>query len=118
MQSGDGLALGFAMKGLPKAEREAIALEQLRLSDAGLCGGHAGFRAVRSSLPICKPGSTVVSAFKFAPEKVTDVVYKFHADKGYNLCLDVFAEALSRVEIDPRFPPDLQPPWKNKLKFS
>jgi hypothetical protein len=45
--------------------------------------------------------------FQFAPEKVTDVVYKFHADKGYNLWLDVFAEALSRVEIDPSFPPDL-----------
>jgi hypothetical protein len=40
---------------------------------------------------------------------VTDVVYKFYADKGYNMSLDVFANALSRVEIDPSFPPDLQP---------
>jgi len=51
----------------------------------------------------------VASAFKFTPEKVTDVVYKFYADKGYNMSLDVFANALSRVEIDPSFPPDLQP---------
>jgi NitT/TauT family transport system substrate-binding protein len=47
--------------------------------------------------------------FKNDPQKVADVIYKFYADKGYNMSLDVFAKALSRVEVNPGFPGDLQP---------
>ena len=51
----------------------------------------------------------VTGDFKNAPQKVADVIYKFYADKGYNMSLDTFAKALSRVEVNPGFPRDLQP---------
>jgi len=51
----------------------------------------------------------VAGDFKNAPQKVADVIYKFYADKGYNMSLDTFAKALSRVEVNPGFPRDLQP---------
>jgi len=51
----------------------------------------------------------VAGDFKNAPQKVADVIYKFYADKGYNMSLDTFAKALSRVEVNPSFPRDLQP---------
>ena len=51
----------------------------------------------------------VASAFKNTPQKVADVIYKFYADKGYNMSLDTFAKAISRVEVNPGFPGDLQP---------
>jgi NitT/TauT family transport system substrate-binding protein len=47
--------------------------------------------------------------FKNAPQKVADVIYKFYSDKGYAMSLDTFAKALSRVEVNPGFPRDLQP---------
>ena len=37
------------------------------------------------------------------------MIYKFYTDKGYNMALDTFARALSRVEVNPGFPRDLQP---------
>jgi NitT/TauT family transport system substrate-binding protein len=51
----------------------------------------------------------VANDFKNAPQKVADVIYKFYADKGYTMSLDTFTKALSRVEVDPGFPRDLQP---------
>ncbi len=51
----------------------------------------------------------VANDFKNDPQKVADVIYKFYADKGYNMSLDTFTKALSRVEVNPGFPPDLQP---------
>ena len=51
----------------------------------------------------------VAGDFKNAPQKVADVIYKFYADKGYNMSLDTFAKSLSRVEVNPGFPRDLQP---------
>src|SRR5271157_728556 len=51
----------------------------------------------------------VAGDFKNAPQKVADVIYKFYADKGYTMSLDTFAKALSRVEVNPGFPRDLQP---------
>jgi len=47
--------------------------------------------------------------FKNDPKKVADVIYKFYADKGYKMSPEVFATALSRVEVDPGFPGDLKP---------
>jgi NitT/TauT family transport system substrate-binding protein len=47
--------------------------------------------------------------FKNEPKKVADVIYKFYADKGYKMSPEVFATALSRVEVDPGFPGDLKP---------
>jgi ABC-type nitrate/sulfonate/bicarbonate transport system substrate-binding protein len=51
----------------------------------------------------------VAEDFKNSPQKVADVIYKFYADKGYNMSLDSFTKALSRVEVNPGFPRDLQP---------
>jgi NitT/TauT family transport system substrate-binding protein len=44
-----------------------------------------------------------------APQKVADLIYKFYADKGYTMSLDAFSKALSRVEVNPGFPRDLEP---------
>jgi ABC-type nitrate/sulfonate/bicarbonate transport system substrate-binding protein len=51
----------------------------------------------------------VAQDFKNNPKKVADVIYGFYADKGYKMSLDVFAAALSRVEVNPGFPGDLKP---------
>ena len=51
----------------------------------------------------------VAKDFKNDPQKVADVIYKFYADMGYNLSLGTFAKALSRVEVNPGLPGDLQP---------
>ncbi len=51
----------------------------------------------------------VAQDFKTNPKKVADVIYGFYADKGYKISLDVFATALSRVEVSPGFPGDLKP---------
>src|SRR5271169_3942770 len=51
----------------------------------------------------------VANDFKTNPEKVADVIYTFYTGKGYTLSLDVFAKALSRVEVAPGFPTDLTP---------
>jgi ABC-type nitrate/sulfonate/bicarbonate transport system substrate-binding protein len=51
----------------------------------------------------------VAQDFKSNPKKVADVIYGFYADKGYKISLDVFATALSRVEVSPGFPGDLKP---------
>ena len=47
--------------------------------------------------------------FKNNPKKVADVIYTFYTGKGYTMSLDTFTEALSRVEVNPGFPTDLQP---------
>jgi NitT/TauT family transport system substrate-binding protein len=51
----------------------------------------------------------VAQDFKNNPKKVADIIYGFYADKGYKMSLDVFATALSRVEVSPGFPGDLKP---------
>ena len=51
----------------------------------------------------------VAQDFKNNPKKVADVIYQFYADKGYKISLEVFATALSRVEVSPGFPGDLKP---------
>ncbi|HUC47787.1 MAG TPA: ABC transporter substrate-binding protein [Xanthobacteraceae bacterium] len=47
--------------------------------------------------------------FKTNPKKVADVIYTFYTGKGYTMSLDTFTQALSRVEVNPGFPTDLQP---------
>ena len=51
----------------------------------------------------------VARDFKENPQKVADVIYSFYTDKGYKMSIDSFKKALSRVEVDPGFPPDLKP---------
>jgi len=45
--------------------------------------------------------------FKSNPDKAHEVIYTFFTSKGYQLSKDTFKVALSRVEVDPGFPPDL-----------
>jgi NitT/TauT family transport system substrate-binding protein len=47
--------------------------------------------------------------FKQNPTKVSDVIYAFYTDKGYKMSKDTFQKAMSRVEVDPGFPPDITP---------
>src|SRR5579862_4491290 len=42
--------------------------------------------------------------FKDDRKKVDDAIYAFYAGKGYKMAPDVFATALSRVEVNPGFP--------------
>ena len=51
----------------------------------------------------------VAKDFKENPGKVADTIFAFYADKGYRMAKDTFAKAMSRVEVDPGFPSDLQP---------
>ena len=60
-------------------------------------------------IPYLKSWLAVANDFKNEPQKVADVIYKFYADKGYTMSLDTFTQALSRVEVNPGFPADLQP---------
>jgi ABC-type nitrate/sulfonate/bicarbonate transport system substrate-binding protein len=47
--------------------------------------------------------------FKAAPDKVLDVIFGFYAEKGYRMSRDTLRKALTRVEVNPGFPPDLVP---------
>jgi len=51
----------------------------------------------------------VARDFKQQPKKVADVIYSFYASKGYKMSQETFGKALSRVEVDPGFPHDLEP---------
>ena len=56
-----------------------------------------------------KAWQEVARDFKDNPAKVADVIYSFFTSKGYSMSRDTFAKALARVEVNPGFPPDLQP---------
>jgi ABC-type nitrate/sulfonate/bicarbonate transport system substrate-binding protein len=51
----------------------------------------------------------VARDFKEQPKKVADVIFNFYSDKGYKMAPETFQKALSRVEVNPGFPPDLEP---------
>jgi NitT/TauT family transport system substrate-binding protein len=48
-------------------------------------------------------------AFKESPKQVAEVMYGFYTGKGYTMSLDTFQKALSKVEVVPGFPADLEP---------
>jgi ABC-type nitrate/sulfonate/bicarbonate transport system substrate-binding protein len=56
----------------------------------------------------CKAWLDAGRDFKENPGKVTDVIYGFYTDKGYNMSRESFAKALSRVDVNPGFPEDLK----------
>jgi NitT/TauT family transport system substrate-binding protein len=51
----------------------------------------------------------VARDFKEQPKKVADVIFNFYSDKGYKMAPETFQTALSRVEVSPGFPADLEP---------
>jgi len=51
----------------------------------------------------------VAKDFKNDPNKVAEAIYSFYTSKGYSMSQDTFRKALSTVDVDPGFPPDLKP---------
>ena len=51
----------------------------------------------------------VAKDFKNEPNKVADAIYAFYTSKGYTMSQDTFRKALSTVDVDPGFPPNLKP---------
>jgi ABC-type nitrate/sulfonate/bicarbonate transport system substrate-binding protein len=51
----------------------------------------------------------VARDFKDNPAKVADAIYSFYTGKGYTMSQETFRKALSFVDVNPGFPPDLQP---------
>ena len=51
----------------------------------------------------------VGSDFKQQPKKVADAIYAFFTGKGYKMSPETFSKALSAVDVDPGFPPDIRP---------
>ncbi|MBX6328665.1 MAG: ABC transporter substrate-binding protein [Pseudolabrys sp.] len=51
----------------------------------------------------------VAKDFKNDPKKVSGTIYSFYTSKGYKMSPDTFAKALSRVEVNPGWPGDLEP---------
>ena len=47
--------------------------------------------------------------FKNNPDKIADVIYSFYTSKGYKMSKDTFHKAISRVEVGPGWPDDLEP---------
>ena len=47
--------------------------------------------------------------FSDNPKKVADTIHSFYTDKGYSMSRDTVQRAMSRVEVNPGFPSDLQP---------
>jgi ABC-type nitrate/sulfonate/bicarbonate transport system substrate-binding protein len=51
----------------------------------------------------------VAKDFKNDPNKVADAIYGFYTSKGYSMSQETFRKAMSYVDVDPGFPPDLKP---------
>ena len=50
----------------------------------------------------------VAKDFKSNPGKVADTIYSFYTSKGYQMSKDIFSKALSRVDVHPGWPSDLE----------
>ena len=50
----------------------------------------------------------VAKDFKSNPGKVANTIYSFYTSKGYQMSKDTFSNALSRVEVHPGWPSDLE----------
>src|SRR3974390_2712849 len=50
----------------------------------------------------------VANDFQSNPGKVADNIYSFYTSKGYQMSKDTFSNALSRVEVHPGWPSDLE----------
>ena len=50
----------------------------------------------------------VAKDFKSNPGKVADTIYSFYTSKGYQMSKDTFTQALSRVDVHPGWPADLE----------
>jgi len=51
----------------------------------------------------------VAKDFKNDPKKVADTIYGFYTSKGYMMSKETFTAAISRVEVNPGWPDDLEP---------
>jgi ABC-type nitrate/sulfonate/bicarbonate transport system substrate-binding protein len=51
----------------------------------------------------------VARDFKDSPGIVADGIYAFYTSKGYAIPAETFRKALATIDVNPEFPPDLQP---------
>lgn len=51
----------------------------------------------------------VGKTFKENPDKPADVIFSFYGSKGYKMSKDTFKKALSSIDVNPGFPPNLAP---------
>ncbi|MGE0564850.1 MAG: ABC transporter substrate-binding protein [Pseudolabrys sp.] len=51
----------------------------------------------------------VTKDFKEKPKKVADTIYSFFKTKGYKMSQDTFEQALSKIDVNPGFPANLEP---------
>jgi NitT/TauT family transport system substrate-binding protein len=58
-------------------------------------------------VPYLKAWLEVAKDFKEQPQKVSDSIYSFYISKGYKLSKKTFTNAISRVEVRPGWPSDL-----------
>ena len=55
----------------------------------------------------------VTKDFKEKPKKVAETIYSFFKTKGYKMSQDTFETALSRIEVNPGFPDNMEPYLKH-----
>jgi ABC-type nitrate/sulfonate/bicarbonate transport system substrate-binding protein len=55
----------------------------------------------------------VTKDFKEKPKKVSETIYSFFKTKGYKMSQQTFETALSRIEVNPGFPDNLEPYLKH-----
>ena len=60
-------------------------------------------------VPYLKAWLDVAKDFKNEPDKVADLIYGFYQSKGFKMSKKTFTNALSRVEVKPGWPDDLDP---------
>jgi NitT/TauT family transport system substrate-binding protein len=59
----------------------------------------------------------VAKDFKNEPNKVADAIHGFYTSKGYSMSQDTFRKAMSYVDVDPGFPPDLKPYMQERAEI-
>jgi ABC-type nitrate/sulfonate/bicarbonate transport system substrate-binding protein len=50
----------------------------------------------------------VAKDFKEKPKKITEAIYSFYTSKGYKMSQDTLETALSRIDVNPGFPDDIE----------
>lgn len=55
--------------------------------------------------------------FKADPKRVSDKIFSFYTDKGYQMAAATFATAMGKVVVEPDFPRDLEPYMKEQAEI-
>src|SRR5256885_16341230 len=60
-------------------------------------------------LMIRRPPRSTLFPYTTLFRSVADAIFSFYTSKGYSMSQDTFRKALSTVDVDPGFPPNLKP---------